>query len=728
MATDRNDESMSEVNIENAAAKCTQAAKELKAYPSERYEGRGIVICAGGYSYFTNAWVCIRTLRHVGCCLPIEVWYKGEDEMDDYMVSLLEPYQVSCIDANSVAKEEVGALERGYSLKPFSIIHSRFQHVFSIDADNVALRDPNEMFDSPEYQDTGALFWPDRLRHSNPAIWKILEIPEDKGPEFESGQLFVDKARCWEVLNLALWFNYHSKFFFQFVLGDKETFHLAFAKMGQCFQMPETPPELLTVSGGPRGDGVVCQHDFSGDRMFQHRIMLKWDLLGTNPRVAGCMLNGQCHLFLRELRKRWNGRVGFQRERLPEFEKHPVSGRTFLLSDPSDSPPSEGGKGYIPRTPYFAKHIEVTFESDGTIKNGVDPEMLFWDFLPEVEAKPTIYLGGVPGIHIKFECHGSQWVEAGRLAGTERRLLPVLELFPAARLDRVPGPNLKGNGGQRMAGAEISVVNSALGLGDAVTAVLACVGAANAGADIIFHTLYAEWFERISHPRLEVSPQAPVRSSKRAILDVHQDFFEQTRYGGTRARWYAKVIDRDIEPDRPMKIDGRLNESAFPFGPYVVIAPFTYKLGRNWSLANWLRLTYWIERDGFEVVVLGSDSQEYIITSAFAATNAKWVIGQPSAKVIDLMIGASAFIGSDSGLTHVAGLLGVPSVGLTAHLEPKFLWDCMDIHAVEPVASCRYCRWQYDSEYGAACESGCSALDQISPESVLDKFHSIRSQ
>ena len=68
-----------------------------------------------------------------------------------------------------------------------------------LDADNVPVRDPSYLFDVPEYQQAGALFWPDscRMSKSDPC-WEAFGIPYRDERNFESGQLLIDKARCWE--------------------------------------------------------------------------------------------------------------------------------------------------------------------------------------------------------------------------------------------------------------------------------------------------------------------------------------------------------------------------------------------------------------------------------------------------------------------------------------------------------------------------------------------------
>ena len=58
------------------------AVATIPPYPGG-FKGRGITICAGGFTYFTNAWVLIRMLRKLGCELPVQFWYYGDEEMDN---------------------------------------------------------------------------------------------------------------------------------------------------------------------------------------------------------------------------------------------------------------------------------------------------------------------------------------------------------------------------------------------------------------------------------------------------------------------------------------------------------------------------------------------------------------------------------------------------------------------------------------------------------------------
>ena len=175
-----------------------------------RKAGRGIVICGGGLRYFTCAWVCIHLLRHFGSNLPIELWYLGPKECSARMKKLVEPLAVTCVDANTVAKRVGSPALAGYELKAFALYYTHFQHVLLLDADNAVTRNPEYLFESREFQTTGAIFWPDydRLEPDRP-IWHLCGVRYRDEPEFESGQIFVDSERHRDALSLALFLNEH---------------------------------------------------------------------------------------------------------------------------------------------------------------------------------------------------------------------------------------------------------------------------------------------------------------------------------------------------------------------------------------------------------------------------------------------------------------------------------------------------------------------------------------
>jgi len=273
-----------------------KAIERLPSYPDDK-SGRGIVIATGGPKYFPCAWVCVSMLRHHGCRLPIQFWHLGPSEAEPWMRQATARFGVEWIDAREVARTHPARILNGWELKPYSILHSSFREVLSLDSDNVPVRDPSYLFETPEYEDTGAVFWPDFGKLSAAAnIWKLTGIAYRDEPEFESGQVLVDKARRYKELSLTMWFNEHSDFWYQHFLGDKETFHLAWRKLGTRYQMPSRGIHHV-------GRHTMCQHDFSGARVFQHRNLDKWRLDGTNQRNSDFLFEEQCRAALATLRE-----------------------------------------------------------------------------------------------------------------------------------------------------------------------------------------------------------------------------------------------------------------------------------------------------------------------------------------------------------------------------------------------------------------------------------------
>ena len=299
------------LNLHSAALACSSFIKTIPPYPN-KFQGRGIVICGGGVRYFTGAWVCINMLRHLGCRLPIQFWFLGKKEMDAGMKHLLSTLDVECIDAQELRKQFPARRLGGWELKAYALLHSRFREVLLLDADNVPVRDPEYLFETKQFKETGAIFWPDYNYPENENVLKIWRSCRMRAPnerEFETGQILVNKERCWDALCLTMWFNENSDFYYQYIHGDKETFHLAFRKLKKNYALVPKPIHGLYAT--------MCQHDFEGRRLFQHRNLDKYDLFLANPRVKGFWFEDQCRAYVKQLQRLWDGKLHHARFDLP---------------------------------------------------------------------------------------------------------------------------------------------------------------------------------------------------------------------------------------------------------------------------------------------------------------------------------------------------------------------------------------------------------------------------
>lgn len=254
-----------------------------EATPAQFEKQRGIVICAGGVRYLTCAYVNIQMLRKSGCTLPIEIWHL-DFEISKDLQAVFATLGAHCRNV----REESGLKLASFQTKPFAILHSAFQETLFLDADNIALRDPSYLFDSPDYKKHGALFWPDywKTDHRNP-IWDLTETVPTACDEFESGQIVIDKARCAREIKLCCFMNQHADFYYQLINGDKDTFKFAWLALKKKYSQIQTPVGqcgFVNPSGKFIGP-TMAQHDVAGELLFLHRNLCKWDTTHLDEHI-----------------------------------------------------------------------------------------------------------------------------------------------------------------------------------------------------------------------------------------------------------------------------------------------------------------------------------------------------------------------------------------------------------------------------------------------------------
>ena len=281
----------------------------------KKWEGRGIVIVAGGELYGRLACECVASLREHGCTLPVEVWHLGAAELEaEAMRALAAQDGVSVRDLLGVHPALCDEPGYGYAAKPLALAASAFEEVLLLDADNSAVDDPSRLFESDTYVATGSLFWCDmyaergakfvrmwdpwgvRRRPSRLECWiqdvidERLIRPVRARPDFtpalealglravdlthESGQLLCHKTRC--VRGLAavvlLNLNVNRRLAYAGLHGDKDTFRVAWAASGTPFSCAGEPPELggsVDSSTGVFYDSCFVQRHL-GRPIFHH--------------------------------------------------------------------------------------------------------------------------------------------------------------------------------------------------------------------------------------------------------------------------------------------------------------------------------------------------------------------------------------------------------------------------------------------------------------------------
>ncbi|RLN48835.1 hypothetical protein BBJ29_005856 [Phytophthora kernoviae] len=232
-----------------------------------------------------SAYATIKTLRDVlGCRLPIEIWFRRA-EMNGYAGSFKPLETLAADNATSfITFHEITDWHAvGFGTKVFAIYNSHFERVLFLDADNAPTRDPAFLFESQEFVDTGAVFWPDFWLptrtifnvHSQSLVWELLDIPFVNMFEQESGQLLIDRRRHTEALELVKFYTFHRPSLFdnmKLVHGDKDLFRFAWLKLDAPFHMIQAAPAIAGKIINESFCGLtMVQHDAQGEVLFLHR-------------------------------------------------------------------------------------------------------------------------------------------------------------------------------------------------------------------------------------------------------------------------------------------------------------------------------------------------------------------------------------------------------------------------------------------------------------------------
>lgn len=223
----------------------------------DRYMTRPIkrgILYTGKAKHLKDIYQSITAHRMLNVSLPIEVWVIRLDlQMCQRTVGQL--HLVYCYSLPNTIK--------GFASKYHALLSTKFTDVVFMDADNIAVRDVNIIFDSEGYKRNGLVLWPDlwgdRCRpvqerfldgytaFKTHVLWvagfgglkwrNIREIAQ----EAEAGQLAIDVRRHGGLLEVGRKF-IEDKFLSQVVNGDKDIFRLVNLIFNQPFYfVPHIP-------------------------------------------------------------------------------------------------------------------------------------------------------------------------------------------------------------------------------------------------------------------------------------------------------------------------------------------------------------------------------------------------------------------------------------------------------------------------------------------------------
>ena len=98
--------------------------------------------------------------------------------------------------------------------------------------------------------------------------------------------------------------------------------------------------------------------------------------------------------------------------------------------------------------------------------------------------------------------------------------------------------------------------------------------------------------------------------------------------------------------------------------PYAVLALDTSSKTKDWDTLNYIKIAKWLNKIGLMVILAGTNKEyEHIFTQNSGGLQFRSVVGKTSiGEVIDVIGCCSVYVGGDTGLSHIAGAVGVGGV------------------------------------------------------------------
>lgn len=158
----------------------------------------------------------------------------------------------------------------------------------------------------------------------------------------------------------------------------------------------------------------------------------------------------------------------------------------------------------------------------------------------------------------------------------------------------------------------------------------------------------------------------------------------------------------------------RIHALGTSYAGCIAIAPFSRWSDREYSLPNWLTLERVLSEAGYRVVILDDEADR---TKPFKSE----VVRAAPDRVAGIIANAAAFIGNDSGLTHLAGILGVLTFAICGQTKGEQIYGCYPrAKILRGALDCYGCYWKAPVHTERHCSPHCPNIQSIRPQDILE--------
>ena len=276
---------LSDITVNPVAESQLTPVNVKRTKPQERQRG---IVYTGLYSHFKDIYQSILAHRNLRVSLPVEVWVDAADyDICTTVFETVGAYEFLNSNEEPMSSEEAAKLgtthcrslplkSSGFASKFYALLGTHFTDVLFMDADNIAVRDVNAIFNSTAYKTTGAVMWPDlwgeacrETTHRSENGWTGFQTSvlwqahigglnwhntRNHAHEVEAGQIAFDLTRHAGLLDIGRRFIEDESFFKHSVYGDKDVFRLIHQMVDEPFTFVDAIPGYSTPHPGAGRD------------------------------------------------------------------------------------------------------------------------------------------------------------------------------------------------------------------------------------------------------------------------------------------------------------------------------------------------------------------------------------------------------------------------------------------------------------------------------------------
>lgn len=147
------------------------------------------------------------------------------------------------------------------------------------------------------------------------------------------------------------------------------------------------------------------------------------------------------------------------------------------------------------------------------------------------------------------------------------------------------------------------------------------------------------------------------------------------------------------------------------------IAPMSRGVQRHWPMPYWIEFIGSVSKMNFQPIILGERDRRLAPLANIS------FFGQSPGRVAALLERCDLYIGPDSGLAHLAGLMEIPAIVICSVTVGQVVFGWYrSVHTVQIPGPCTGCMARPTKGFRFACATGCSITYDYKPDHLIEEF------